>query len=176
MASVALPVAACGSSSSERVATGSSSSYLPAAASAQPGEALSFSRCIRSRGVSKFPDPTSSGKIPKRSLQQLGVTSSRFQTAQKACIHLLPSGSNGYVPPAQLQSLLSSMVRFSRCIRSHGLPDWPDPTVGLGGSPGFNLVGLHPPIDASSPQFNTKLRECRHSLPSQIGGIHIRQP
>jgi hypothetical protein len=61
-------------------------------------------------------------------------------------------------------------------MRSHGLSNWPDPSVGLDGSPGFDLVGLRPPIDTDSTQFNTKLRACRHSLPSGLAGIHIRQP
>ncbi len=68
------------------------------------------------------------------------------------------------------------MVRFSECLRSNGLPDWPDPTVGPDGSPGFNLVGIDPRIDTNSPQFNAKLRECRHSLAGHIAGIHISQP
>ena len=53
---------------------------------------LAFSQCMRSNGVSNFPDPGSGGAIPKESVEQLGVTSSRFQSAQRACQHLLPNG------------------------------------------------------------------------------------
>ena len=53
--------------------------------------AVAFSDCIRSHGVPNFPDPASNGELPKASPQQLGVSSSRFQAAQRACQHLLPT-------------------------------------------------------------------------------------
>ena len=43
---------------------------------------VAFSRCMRSNGVTNYPDPDSSGVIPKESSQQLGVTISKFQSAQ----------------------------------------------------------------------------------------------
>ena len=46
---------------------------------------LAFSACMRSHGVPTFPDPDSSGAIPKAGPQQLGVSTSRFQQAQSAC-------------------------------------------------------------------------------------------
>jgi hypothetical protein len=35
-------------------------------------------------------------------------------------------------------------------MRAHGVPDWPDPTIGPGGKPRFDLLDLH---TASRPGF-----------------------
>jgi hypothetical protein len=47
---------------------------------------------MRGHGVLNFPDPNRAGAIPKVSLQQLGVSTSQFQTAQRACQKSLPNG------------------------------------------------------------------------------------
>jgi hypothetical protein len=74
-------VAACGGSPSS---SGSSSSNLGVSTNFHQ---VAFSRCMRSNGVTNYPDPNSSGVIPKESSQQLGVTrtpaSTCSQTAAK---------------------------------------------------------------------------------------------
>jgi hypothetical protein len=42
--------------------------------------------------------------------------------------------------PAMVQQILASQRKFAQCMRSHGVPNWPDPTIGPGGNPVFNLV------------------------------------
>ena len=92
-ASLALPAAAFGSGSPSSTVAGGSTTARASALSQSTNvqKALAFSRCMRSHGVPKFPDPNSSGAIPKVSLQQLGVSSTAFQAAQRACQHLLPN-------------------------------------------------------------------------------------
>ena len=81
-------VAACSSPSS---AGGS-----PAAAgSATSSSAVAYSHCMRSRGVPNFPDPPSSGLVPKADAQELGVSGSQLQAAQRACQHLYPTNGRG---------------------------------------------------------------------------------
>jgi hypothetical protein len=90
---LALLATACGGSPSGHVAqlgTTTSKSDTSTSSSQQSG-AVAFSECMRAHGVSEFPDPNSSGAIPKVNLQQLGVSSSQFQQVQTACRHLLPS-------------------------------------------------------------------------------------
>jgi hypothetical protein len=152
-----LSMAACGGSQPSRVAqlgstrTGSSSSASnPSAASKPVGGALAFSRCMRSNGVPRFPDPAAGGEIPKVTLQQLGVGSSQFQDAQTACRTLMPTGGSleqqadclmlGNCPPAEVQQLLTAERRYARCMRSHGVPSWPDPTVNSQGMPVFDTT------------------------------------
>jgi hypothetical protein len=140
-------------------------------------KALAFSHCMRAHGVRKFPDPYSSGVIPKVSLQQLGVSSSAFQAAEKACQNLLPpGGSNDQFPPGEAQQLLIGMLRFSECMRSHGLPNWPDPTIDSAGQPEFPLStahGINPHPRPNLPPFAKPIRECRHVMPSALQGIPL---
>ncbi|HEY2592976.1 MAG TPA: hypothetical protein VGK33_03655 [Chloroflexota bacterium] len=154
-ASLALPVAAVGSSQSTNTQ-----------------KALAYSRCMRSHGVPNFPDPTSSGAIPKVSLAQLGVSSSEFQAAEKACRSLLPTGESlqqqadclmmGNCPAAEVRQMLAADLKYARCMRSHGLSNWPDPTFNPQGMPVFNTTAAgisHRFIH--SPRFRTLNSECQ---------------
>ncbi len=99
--------------------------------------ALGFSHCMRSHGVLRFPDPTASASVPRFSLQQLEISSTQFQAAEKACQDLLPAGADDIFPPGEVQQLLVGMLAFSRCMRSHGVSGWPDPATGSEGRPVF---------------------------------------
>jgi hypothetical protein len=120
---------------------------------------LAFAHCMRSHGVPSFADPSSSGQLSKQSPQQLGVSSSRFQSAQGACRHLLPTES-----AAQQQRLAANAVRFSRCMRSHGVTNFPDPAGNGGRIPDPASVG----IDQGSPRFQTANQACRTWRPPYI--------
>ena len=100
-AALALLAAACGSSS--KVSSVSSSSTDKAASSAGTpaeraqlkSEYLSFASCMRSHGVSDFPNPiTGSGGHPGFSLQRgsrsdLNSSNPAFQRGVEACQHVL---------------------------------------------------------------------------------------
>lgn len=144
-----------------------------AAGSPNVQKLLAFSRCMRSHGVSNWPDPNSSGQFPKRRLEHLGVSNSGLQAAQTACRHLLPNGGNGPTP-AQLAQSWSDFLKFARCMRSHGVRNWPDPTryAPHPERPYFNLsaAGINP----SAPQIVTKIHQCLYLLhgnnPQRLGG------
>jgi hypothetical protein len=135
---------------------------------------LAFSRCMRANGLPSFPDPLPgqvAAKFP--SAQDLGVSASLYQTAQNACQHLLPNG--GSAPDgAAVQQELSGMRSFSQCMRSHGVPDWPDPIVDSQGRPVFDLgsAGISQ-SESRSPQLMATMHECGHLLPSSLPGIPI---
>jgi hypothetical protein len=170
-AGLALLAAACGGgngSGSRGVANvGSSTSASSAASSLASNGPLAYSRCMRSRGVPNFPDPSGSGAVPKETAQQLGVSSSRYQTAQTACAHLLPN--SGGVSQADIQQMMSGMRNFAGCMRSRGVSNWPDPSTDRTGYPVFYLQRR---IDASAPQIVTKIHTCQHRLP-QSGSLSI---
>lgn len=169
LASVA---AACGSSPSSAGSGGPSD----AGGSGTSPSAVAYSHCIRSHGVPNFPDPPSSGVVPKADPQQLGVSSSRLQAADRDCQHLYPSNGGaisaslrqceetGECPQAMVQRVLNGMRKLARCMRSHGVPNWPDPTVDSEGRPGFNLLHVNG-FDPNSSQIDSKLQECEHEMP-----------
>jgi len=140
--------------------------------SASSPSAVAYSACIRSHGVPNYPDPDSGDQLPKTDAQRLGVSSSQYQAAQQACQHLLPTGgsiqqqnyqcmSNSDCPPALVQQMMAGDLKLARCMRSHGVLNFPDPTNGGSSGPIFNITeaGIS---DAASHtrQFIAKLNEC----------------
>jgi hypothetical protein len=174
-ATLVLPAAvAWGSSRPSSV--GDVSSSARAAAQSQPTnieKALAYSRCMRAHGVRNFPDPDSNGEIPKASPQELSRP--QFKAAEKACQNLLPPGSDDVFPPGEVQQLLIGMLRFSQCMRSHGVPNWPDPTTDSEGRPEFPLEEV-PDTNRSywhQPRITHVGAECQYLLPSALGGTPI---
>ncbi|HUA11615.1 MAG TPA: hypothetical protein VMA83_06395 [Solirubrobacteraceae bacterium] len=115
LTALSLLVAGCGGGSS-----------TTAARTAQ-NRALAYSRCIRSHGVRKYPDPNSSEVIPKETPQELTVSASQFQAAQEACMRLLPTQMQGGERQAEDPKRYRNMLALSRCIRHHGIPNFPNP-------------------------------------------------
>jgi len=166
--SLSLLASACGGSPGSHVAQLGSTPTQTRAASesfrggSPPDEALAYAGCLRTHGVPNWPDPTSSGLFDKSklTLQQLGVSNSQLQAAQTACQRLLPGG--GERPDqAGLRKMERDALDFARCMRFHGVPDWPDYTL-RGGTPLFDLHGTA--IAPNSPLIVAKQRACRSLL------------
>jgi hypothetical protein len=162
-AALALLAAACSSSGPSSAGSGGSadaggSSNSP---STNSQKVLAFSRCVRAHGVPNFPDPNSSGVLPKRLVAQLTASNPQFPAAHRACEHLLPNG--GQPTQAQAQQAWNDMRNFARCMRSHGVPSWPDPapTSQEDQRPFFHLPDS---IDPNAPRITTRIRACQHVL------------
>jgi hypothetical protein len=180
-AGLALLAAACSRSASSAGSGGSSS----AAGSSGSATAIAYSRCIRSHGVPDFPDPASNGQVPKADAPRLGVSSTQLQAAQTACQHLYPnSGGYGGVltknslgqceetgecPQALVQAAMAALRTYARCMRSHGTPTWPDPSIDSEGRPGFNLLHVTG-FDPNSSQTSNIMQQCYHVMP---GGVPV---
>lgn len=165
---LALLLSACGASQPGNGPNGSTK-----AATAPTSRAVAFTRCMRSHGVSNYPDPNSTNSgpgtngLPKVNLQALGVGSSQIQAAERACRPMLPNGAQ--LTRTASRSILNKLVVFARCMRSHRVSDWPDPTRTLGSFPGaprfgFNLQGI-PNLEAGAsgsfgPRINTVIGRC----------------
>jgi hypothetical protein len=161
-----LLAAACGGGPSS---TGSGGSR--AGGSAGSPSAIAYSACMRSRGVPNYPDPDSGGQLPKGDAQQFGVSTSRYQAAQQACQRLIPTcGSlhqqeyqcmqKSNCPSALVQQMLTADRKLARCMRSHGVPNFPDPTTDSNG-PVFNITNAGISDAAShTSEFEAKLTEC----------------
>jgi hypothetical protein len=175
---VALVAACSGGSGGPDVANVASSSASAVSSSGGPAsnDSVAYSRCIRSHGVPEFPDPNgsnSSGGIPKGTAQQFGVSSSQLQAAQRACQYALPTGSfqqaanlcmmNGECPQALVQRILTAERTYAQCMRSHGVPNWPDPTTDSAGRPVFDVTraGIDRQFIHSS-LFRSPNRACQH--------------
>jgi hypothetical protein len=182
-AALALLAAACGSGGSPSPA-GSGGSPAAGGSAGSPS-AVAYSACIRSHGVPTYPDPNSSGQLPKTDAQLLGVSTSQYQAAQHACQHLLPTGGsiqqqeaqcmqNSDCPPALVQQMMTADLKLARCMRSHGVPNFPDPTNGGSGGPFFPISRAGISEAASrTHQFVAELNECgrltRDNAPESFG-------
>lgn len=151
-----LLAAACSTSSSSPNAGGATNSQ----------SAASYSRCVRSHGIPSFPDPNSSGQIPKATAQQLGVSDSVLQAAQAACENLYPNSTQG--GQTQQQQQLSAYLAFAQCMRSHRVPNWPDPTNNSHG-PRFSISVSRDGFDPRSSQIAAKAHGCLSVLPAGSG-------
>jgi hypothetical protein len=175
-AGLAMLAAACGGSPSSHVAqrgstaTQSSSSPNGSGAAANAGgskhaEALGYSQCMRSHGITDFPDPTASGDFAIHSAgpnSDLDRNNPAFQTAEQACQRFSPQHD---VTPAQHTQLENEYLSFARCMRSHGIRDFPDPVTGSGGHPGFRLQGgSSSDLNSNAPTFQRGVEACQRIL------------
>jgi hypothetical protein len=176
-AALAVLATACGSSPTS-TASGSASTAGRSAESSNAGgsanaQLVAFSHCVRSHGVPNFPDPqagASNAKFP--SAPQLRVSSSQLSTAEDACQRLLPVGIDDQFPPAEVPFLLRGMLPFARCMRSQGVPNFPDPALDSEGRPIFPLSTHGISLNYShSQRFNTVMGKCQYLVPHQLGGI-----
>src|SRR5579863_2153984 len=173
-------VAACGGSPSASVANlGSSTTTTTLATnngSSQSGDraagnsgfevgiggvTVQYAQCMRAHGVPNFPDPNGQGQV-----QMSGVDprSASFQAAQRACAKYSPGG--GKPPsPAQQAEALAHALKFSQCMRSHGLTDYPDPQSVAGGIRISIRAGQGSNLDPNNPQFQAAQKACRSLLP-----------
>lgn len=133
-----------------------------------PRSAIAFARCMRSHHIQNWPDPEPNGQFDKTkvTLQKLGVLQSQLQAAQKACQHLLPSSSQS--PQSQDRQMMAAMLNFARCVRAHGVQNWPDPLAesdpGEPGTPGFprNMPG----VNQNAPKVKHAMKTCQHLMAS----------
>ncbi len=130
------------------------------------GVTLKFSVCMRAHGVPNFPDPSSSGQVT----MNIDPNSGTFIAAQKACAKYSPGG--GKQPSAaQQQKILANALRFSRCMRAHGVPNFPDPTSGPNGGIGFSFGAKQ--VNGVTPR-SALFQRAQRSCQSVLGGPRIR--
>jgi hypothetical protein len=98
-----------------------SASATASAAANDPDAPLKFAQCMRSHGISWFPDPNA-GKmsimIPK------GQDRAKFEAAQEACKQFAPNG--GQMPKPSAEDLERARA-MAKCMRENGIPNFPDP-------------------------------------------------
>jgi hypothetical protein len=138
--------------------------------SASPdSQAVAYAACMRSHGVANFPDPKVSTKGNEVKVA-IGVNPSitgnpKFKSAQQACGKLLPGGGPGEGANHQITpSEQSQYLKAAACIRSHGVPSFPDPTFSGGG-----VHIEHQGLNESSPVFKAAVHACESLIP---GGVH----
>ena len=163
LVALGLGVAACGGGSrnaSSNPASAANSGCSPSGCSS-PGAsasaeaiAVKFSECVRSHGLSGFPNPTiGSNGLPN----WFGVSQQApaYKAADLACKHDLPD--IGPHTPAEKAAANRAALKYAICMRSNGLPDFPDPN-GQGLIQINHATGV---LVSSSPQFQKAAAACK---------------
>jgi hypothetical protein len=159
IASLTLLAAGCGGSGKS-----------PTTASQNPVQAaFRYSACMRNHGVTNFPDPQVTNNDGEQAIriQAVGPKGSpRFNAAQKACQGILPPSGNGPQESAQQRhTRRADALSFARCMRSHGVTAFPDPTAQ--GDLSVAMVQAQG-INVHSPAVLRVVRAC---LPASHGAL-----
>lgn len=167
---LALVLAACGGSSSPN--------STQSGAKAANNVSLKLAECVREHGVPDFPDPSGNGGFQIQSSpngnapvsvdgRQINVSAPAFQRAMQDCQKYQPQG-----PPisgARLAQIKQGALKMARCMREHGIPNFPDPKVSSGpGGRGIQVEIGGPAaepgsgrLDPSSPAFSQAQKVCQ---------------
>jgi hypothetical protein len=156
-----LAIAACGSSGSHTT-TGAASTHY--------NQALAFAECMRSHGVSNFPDPNGSGGIHIAEGSGVNPFSPSFKTARAACAKLLPGGGPGSQHPTAQN--IATARQTSECMRRHGITGFPDPALKPPPDPGDYsvledrggvIIAIPNTINPEAPAFIQAAKACGFS-------------
>jgi len=157
----ALVLAACGGSSGPQVAgSGSSPKTASSSSTGSSADLLEYANCMRSHGLPDFPDPDSSGGFPMP--QNIDPNSPQYQAAANACKAYQGPGLN--LTPAREEQIEAHALEYAQCMRSHGVPNYPDPVIKFsdgGVSSSQSLGGPGSGIDPNSPAFQAALKTCQ---------------
>ncbi len=155
-------ISGCGSSAPAETGTGANHTT----ASAQKG--VKFAECMRSNGVSQFPDPGASGKLTIDAVangSSLDTSTPAFKQAISACQNLEPAGFMGSKRSSEQQH---AALTFAQCIRANGVKDFPDPV------PNGPLVDTNRIPSSNSPGgmgiLNAAMQKCRAA--AAAAGVH----
>lgn len=107
---------------------------------------------MRSHGVPGFPDPTVKNGSVGFDFTGSGVSqnSPTYQSARQACQQYRGGGTAN---SGSSSVNMAAELKFSKCMRSHGVPDFPDPNKN-GGFSGTSS------INPSSPTFQSAQSTC----------------
>jgi hypothetical protein len=111
---------------------------------------------MRSHGVTDFPDPT----VGSNGLPSFGPTPNVnggapvYNAAQRLCKKELPS-----IAPhtsAEKATANAAALRYATCMRSNGVPDFPDPN-----DQGLIKINASGTLEPSSPAFRKAQMACK---------------
>ena len=157
--------AGSGGSSSGSGGSSSGASGSQGGSASPDSQAVAYSACVRAHGVPNFPDPKVSTHGNEVRVA-IGINPSissnpQFKSAQQACRKLLPGGGPGASPHPISPQEQTQYLKAAACVRSHGVPDFPDPTFSGGG-----VHIEHQGLNESSPTFKAAVHACESLVPA----------
>jgi hypothetical protein len=119
--------------------------------------------CLQAHGV-HIPDPVAGGNGGAAAAAHDGGgvnrNSPQFRRAERACVSLRPRGTEAVITTQDQVDYL----RAAQCMRTHGVPEFPDPV--------FSDGGVHfpvpPGVNTHSPQVQRAVTTCRRLIPQGL--------
>lgn len=151
-------VAACSSGPSGPGVPSLGSPSSAGTSGSKRGSALAYSRCMRAHGIADYPDPNANGEIQINigPGSDMDPNNPRFKAAETACKPLLPQQGQ---PP---KGLRAANLKYAKCMRAHGIKDFPDPkpdgTLQVQSTPGGDL-------DPNNPLYKKANDACKSLAP-----------
>jgi hypothetical protein len=124
--------------------------------------ALKFAQCMREQGID-MPDPTFEGGGTLQSTPDEDVPEAKLEEAEKACRKHLEGIEPPELSEEEQQEFKKAALAFARCMREHGIENYPDPTIGEGGrvEQSFDKGSG---IDPNDPDFKEAEEACQDTL------------
>jgi hypothetical protein len=148
--------------------SGGSSDMEEATPTGAEDRALAYSECMRENGLEEFPDPGDDGSLLVSEDTGIDPASAEFREAEEACKDLSPQGDGG--PGGGQPADLAKAREWARCVRDHGVPDFPDPEID-GNAAVVDMTGVG--TGGEDPTLDRALEECEGERPS--GNLTMRQ-
>jgi hypothetical protein len=152
---LALSVSACGSSSTSTT-TGSAAAGSGASTSASNTTyraRLNLARCYRAQGIN-VPDPEpGAGHAAGGGIQQIlnRYPQAKVQAAQRACRQYIAKANPRLnASPAGQAQFNQAFVKFAKCMRANGVPNFPD-----------RIQDAEGVINPNSPAVQSALQACQ---------------
>jgi len=149
---------------------GSSSTAAKKTSNDSQQSALKWADCMRQHGVQVSDPNTKSGiTVGSGSGSDSGPNPEdpTFQAAATACQKYLEQALTDR--PQNNSALQQRFLSYARCMRQHGIADFPDPS-GSGGSISFGGSSAGGDLDPNSPDFQKASQACASILVGSGGG------
>lgn len=111
---------------------------------------------MRAHGLKDFPDPLPGHNMQFNLASGLNPASPAFQAARVACRNLVPAPTAGGGGTSAGDK--AAALEHAQCMRSHGVPNYPDPTY-HNGRPTVEPLS-NGGIDTESPAFLSAAKTC----------------
>jgi hypothetical protein len=118
-------------------------------------QGLAFAQCMRSHGVTNYPDPSlsSNGDLTQNNNSWSGIdpNSPTYKAALLACQKYGPSGGGD----TKTLPVTAQTLKYAQCMRSHGVTNFPD----------AGEITRNMGIDPNGPSFQAAQSACKSLLP-----------
>jgi hypothetical protein len=125
---------------------------------------LDYARCMREHGID-MPDPKfEGGRVTMRAGGGPGKTmdADKMRTAEKACAKYQEAIEAPEMSDEDKAEMKAAALANAKCMREHGVPDFPDPQFD---EKGGARIKISKALDPESPTFQKAMKACEKTMP-----------